>query len=149
MMKKMHMDDIDFILSHFEDQIELFPRKMMTFISNGQFSITSDEEILERCRQSKFIDCRINSYAEYVDYKGIIRQPPDFVFIDLDLGNFNHDKKKLDLVLRKTSKKIKEYQAIPNVRWTGNGYHIHPPINAIVLEQERIFSEDRFLFFCR
>lgn len=143
-MEIMNEEDIDFILSHFEGQIQLFPRKMMSFISNGQFSITSKDEIFERCKLSNFIDCRINAYAEYTGYKGIIRQSPNFIFIDLDLGNFNCDINKLNLVLSKTLKKISDYQSIPTVLWTGNGYHIYLPINAIVLDQEDFFSKDRF-----
>ena len=50
-MRNMKIEDVDSILSHFEDQIQLFPRKMMTFISRGQFSITSKEEIFERCKE--------------------------------------------------------------------------------------------------
>lgn len=117
---------------------------MMTYTSNGQFSVYSKDEVFERCKHCSFIDCRINAYPEYTEYKGIVRQVPNFVFIDLDLGNFNHDNKKLDTALRKTLKKIKEYQAKPTVLWTGNGYHIYLPINAIVLDQESIFSRDNF-----
>lgn len=116
----------------------------MTLMSNGQFSITSKEEIFEKCEQSNFTDCRINAYPEYTGYKGIIRQAPNFIFIDLDLENFGHNIKKLDLVLRKTLKKIAEYEGFPTVLWTGNGYHIYLPISAIVLDQETIFSKDRF-----
>jgi hypothetical protein len=52
----MEIKDIDFILSHF-DSYTLFPRKMMTSVSNGQFSITSKDEIFEKCKQANFIDC--------------------------------------------------------------------------------------------
>ena len=140
----MKIEDIEFALSHFQNQIQLFPRKMMTFTSPWQFSVSSVEEIFEQCKYSDFIDCRINAYAEYTEYKGIIRQPPNFVFIDLDIGNFDHDIKKLNLALRNTVKKIKEYQGSPTILWTGNGYHIYLPVSAIVLDQESIFSGDRF-----
>jgi len=140
----MKIEDIDFILSHFTHQNEMFPRKMMTFRSNGQFTVTSEEEIFEQCRNSDFIDSRINAYAEYTEYKGIIRQPPDFIFIDLDLANFEMGREKLDSVLRKTLKKIREYHSIPTVLWTGNGYHIYLPINAIILDQESAFSKEGF-----
>lgn len=138
----MTKEDIDFILSHFESN--LFPRKMMTLKSNGQFTVNSSEEILDRCKQSEFIDCRINAYAEYTEYKGIIRQPPNFIFIDLDLVNFEMDRKKLDFRLKRTLKKIEEYKGVPTVLWTGNGIHIYLPIRAIVLDQEEIFSKDKF-----
>ncbi|WP_161486170.1 DNA primase noncatalytic subunit PriX [Candidatus Nitrosocosmicus hydrocola] len=141
----MKTEDVEFILSHFQNQTGMFPRKMMTHISKGQFSIYSKEEVLERCKQSHFIDCRINAYPELTDFKGIVRQSPDIVFIDLDLGDFNHHMKKLDLALKNTLIKIKKFQGCPSVLWTGKGYHIYLPISAIVLDQESIFSKDNFL----
>jgi hypothetical protein len=59
------------------------------------------------------------------------------------------DMMKLDLSLKRTLKKIGEYQCVPSVLWTGNGYHVYLPIEAIVLDQEEIFSKDKFpnLFF--
>ena len=80
---------MDFITSHFSNQLQDFPRKMMTLKQNWQFTVTSKEEILRKCEESDYIDCRINAYPEYVEFKGIVRQPPDFVFIDLDLSNFD------------------------------------------------------------
>ena len=74
------MTDIDFILSHFEEPV--FPRKMMTAKSNGQFSVSSKEEIFEKCKQASIVDCRINAYPEHTDYKGIMRYPLNFIFID-------------------------------------------------------------------
>jgi hypothetical protein len=116
----------------------------MTFSSPWQFSVFSVKELFEHCKNSDFIDCRINAYAEYTEYKGIIRQPPNFIFIDLDLTHFELDRKKLDLGLKKTLKKIEEYDGLPTVLWTGNGYHIYLPVNAMVLDHESIFSRDRF-----
>jgi hypothetical protein len=46
----MEITDIDFILSHF-DNYNLFPRKMMTGVSNGQFSISSKYEIFEKFKK--------------------------------------------------------------------------------------------------
>ncbi|MDR4490053.1 MAG: DNA primase noncatalytic subunit PriX [Candidatus Nitrosocosmicus sp.] len=140
----MNKEDIDFILSHFQDQIQLFPRKMMTYKINYQFSIASIEEIFDKCSDSGFTDCRINAYSEYTEYKGIVRQPPNFIFIDMDLSNFGMDRGKLDIALRKTLRKISEYRGFPTVLWTGNGYHIYMPIKAMVLDQEEIFSRDKF-----
>ena len=155
----MEITDIDFILSHFEEPI--FPRKMMTAVSNGQFSITSKDEIFEKCKQSGFIDCRINAYPEYTEYQGIVRYPPNFIFIDLDLANFSKhkdSKKGLDGVLKNTLKKIssigQEHHSAdtppdlqhpqhlhhdikpihPTVLWTGKGYHIYLPIQAPILD---------------
>jgi hypothetical protein len=136
-------ENFDFILSHFESET-LFPRKMMTKKSNYQFTVYSKDQIIQKCVASDFIDCRINAYPEYTEYKGIIRQPPNFVFIDLDLTNFEMDRRKLDWGLKRTLKKIKEYKGFPSVLWTGNGYHIYIPINAIVLDHESIFLRERF-----
>ena len=37
-------------------------------------------------QQSKFVDCRVNAYPSYTEYKGIQRYPPNFIFADLDLS---------------------------------------------------------------
>ncbi len=141
----MKIEDIDFILSHFQDQTQLFPRKISTAYSNNrQFTLYNTGQVLNECIKSDFVDCRINAYPEYTEFKGIIRQPPNFIFIDLDLPNFDMDKKKLDLRLNKTLKKIEEYKGFPSVLWSGNGYHIYLPISAIVLDQESVFSKEKF-----
>jgi hypothetical protein len=136
-------ENIDFILSHFEDK-SLFPRRMMTKKFNYQFTVYSKDQIVQKCIESDLMDCRINGYPEYTEYKGIIRQPPNFVFIDLDLTNFDMNTKKLELGLKRTLKKIESYNGFPTVLSTGNGYHIYIPISAIVLDQEEIFSKDKF-----
>ena len=82
---------IDFILSHFKSSLGQFPRKMMTFRSNGQFTVNTKQEILKRCEQSDFKDCRINAYPETIVKEGMLIQGPNFVFVDLDLGNFDND----------------------------------------------------------
>ncbi len=165
----MEITDINFILSHFEEPI--FPRKMMTAVSNGQFSITSVDEIFEKCKQSDFKDCRINAYPDYTEYQGIVRYPPNFVFIDLDLDNFakyKDPRKTLDRVLRNTLKKVSSIDREnlstdtsydlqhpqnlhhdiqpddPTVLWTGKGYHIYIPVSAIILDHHEQFSKDKF-----
>ncbi|WP_148686284.1 DNA primase noncatalytic subunit PriX [Candidatus Nitrosocosmicus hydrocola] len=137
-------ESIDFILSHFDHQKQDFPRTMMTEKQNWQFTVTSKEEVLRKCEESDYIDCRINAYPEYTEYKGIVRHPPDFVFMDLDLVNFNSDKSKLDRILKRTINKIEGFGSKPTVIWSGNGYHVYIPLSAIVLDQEDIFSKDRF-----
>ncbi len=74
------MTDVDYILSHFEELI--FPREIMTAISSGKFSVNSKEEIYEKRKEAKFIDCRINAYPIHTEFKGLVRYPPNFVFID-------------------------------------------------------------------
>lgn len=136
---------IEFILSHFSSPIGQFPRKMMTFRSNGQFTVNTKDEVLKRCEQADFKDCRINAYPQTIEKEGILVQPPNFVFIDLDLGNFNNDIKKLDKVKNSTLRKMEQLQGShPTISWTGNGYHIYLPIDIPVLDNEYVFSKGKF-----
>ncbi len=167
--------EIDFLLSHFgDDEKSLFPRKMMTSKSNGQFTVYSKDEILKRCLESDFIDCRINAYPEYTKWEkyDLIRQPPSFIFIDLDLFNFSKykdPKKTLDGVLKNTLKRMmvcgnehsqrsrdhhsnyphqQQHRNVrpihPTVLWTGNGYHVYLPMQSVVLDAYEQFSKDKF-----
>ena len=136
---------IDFILSHFESSLGQFPRKMMTFRSNGQFTVNTKQEILKRCEQSDFKDCRLNAYPETIVNDGILIQSPNFVFVDLDLGNFENDIDKLNKVKNSTLRKMEQIQgAHPTLSWTGNGFHIYLPIDIPVLDNEYVFSKDKF-----
>ncbi|KAA2283098.1 hypothetical protein [Candidatus Nitrosocosmicus sp. SS] len=104
--------NLDFILSHF-DANDLFPRKMMTNKSNGQFIVKTKREILSRCKESDYIDCRINAYhffqtANNKSYTQFLPSP-NFVFIDLDLSsfdNFTKPREMLDIALNKVLEKI-------------------------------------------
>ncbi|WP_148687064.1 DNA primase noncatalytic subunit PriX [Candidatus Nitrosocosmicus hydrocola] len=173
--------DIDFILSHF-DNATLFPRTMMTKKRNYQFNVYSKEEIVKGCIDSNYIDCRINAYPSYTRWEKyeMVRYPPNFIFIDIDLSNFSRYKNPrniLDRILSNTLEKIsspflpeRSYHSQhsqllypnsnniqdgheesevsstvkPTVLWSGNGYHIYLPINALVLDQYTIFSRDKF-----
>ena len=136
---------IDFILSHFDSPSGQFPRKMMTFRSNGQFTVNTKQEILKRCVQSDFKDCRINAYPETIVKEGILIQSPNFVFVDLDLGNFDNDLNKLYKVKSSTLRKMEQmHGSHPTLSWTGNGYHIYLPIDVPVLDNEYVFSKDKF-----
>ena len=89
------------------------------------------EEALEYFSQSKFLDCRINSFPSYTEYKGVQRYPPDLIFIDLDRNNFETEIG-LENALYNTLKNIKKKfgdRAIPTVIKTGGGYHIIVPIS--------------------
>ena len=62
-------DNIDFILSHFECQHELFPRIIMTLKTKGQKKIeyetdlqASKDAIFGYYKQANFIDCKINAF---------------------------------------------------------------------------------------
>ena len=135
---------IDFILTHLEEP--LFPRTISTYRSEGrQFEVFSKEEMIKAFEQSDFLDCRVNAYPSYTEYKGINRQAPNFLFIDLDkdiVGTARAHRLALTNTLRKIKEKLSE--AYPTVLWSGNGYHIYQPIEAFVLEEEEVFSSNEF-----
>lgn len=78
----------------------------MTARFSGQFSVESREDLIKRCEQAEFRDCRINAYPAVIEKEGVLVQPPNFVFIDLDLSNFNDDRNKLDKVKNSTLRKM-------------------------------------------
>ena len=82
---------IDFILNHLTEL--LFPRTLSTYTSEGrQFEVFSKEEMIKAFEQSDFLDCRVNAYPSYTEYKGINRQTPNFLFIDLDKYSFKTER---------------------------------------------------------
>jgi hypothetical protein len=86
-------------------------------------------------QQSKFVDCRVNAYPSYTEYRGIQRYPPNFIFADLDLSLIRTEQG-LEKTLSETLRIIRfKLNGSPTVLWTGNGYHIYQPIDAIILEQ--------------
>ncbi|MDR4491186.1 MAG: hypothetical protein R2685_09850 [Candidatus Nitrosocosmicus sp.] len=105
--------NIDFILAHF-DKSNLFPRKMMTKTSNGQVTVYSKKDVISLCKESDYIDCRVNAYPFYQTTtkqfsKLCLLPSPDFVFIDLDQVDFerNDDPKRiLDKTLKNTLEHI-------------------------------------------
>ena len=132
---------LNFILNHFKEP--LFPRTISTYRSEGkQFEVFSKEEIIKAFEQSDFLDCRVNAYRSYTEYKGINRQAPNFLFIDLDRSTFDTERA-LKLALSDTLRNITEKleESFPTIVWTGNGYHIYQPIEAFVLEEKGVFSE--------
>ena len=131
---------LDFILNHFI-QNRLFPRTIMTKNLGYQKEVFSKEEALQYFKESYFIDCRINAFPSFTDYKGIQRYPPDFIFIDLDKNKFKTERS-FELALSKTLKNIKEkLDGFPTVLFTGGGYHIYQPIDAFILEELDIFKK--------
>jgi hypothetical protein len=121
-------EGLDFILFHF-NQDKLLPRKIMTKKLGYQKEVLSINEILYYFQLSDFVDCRINAFPSYTEYKGIQRYPPDLIFIDLDRNNFDTDIG-LDTSLKITLKNIKkELDGFPTVLKTGGGYHIILPVN--------------------
>jgi hypothetical protein len=130
-------EGLDFILTHFK---EGFPRTISTKITEGrQVVVYSKDEAVARFKVANYLDCKINAYPKYVEWKGINRQPPNFIFIDLDRGRF----KFIDSVLDKTLKNICQRfntAVHPTVIWSGHGYHIYLPVEAFLLEEEYEFA---------
>ena len=133
------VEDLDFILCHFQGQT--WPRTISTTATYGaQVLVFSIEEAAQKFAAANMLDCRINAYPAYTQYKGINRQAPNFIFIDLDRCNFTTERA-LRLALDRTLKNIRYLGAEPTVLWSGNGYHVYLPINAFVLELEEVFAK--------
>ena len=97
--------------------------------------------MIKAYRESNYIDCRVNAYPSYTEYKGIQRYPPNFLFADLDLSSFR-DRRALERALESSLKTIRlRIGGNPTVLWTGNGYHIYQPAEGVILEQYTEFEE--------
>jgi len=144
-------DNLDFILKHFPKPI--FPRTISTMKTRGkQIEVFSKKEMLRNYEASNFLDCRVNAFPSYTEYKGIQRYPPNFIFADIDKTSFK-SRESFETAISTTLKFIKtKINGQPTVLWTGNGCHIYLPIDGIILEQYEEFSEferpsQRFLRF--
>ena len=147
---------LEIVLSHF-NQDKLFSRTIMTEKLGYQREIFSKSEALEYFKESNFVDCRINSFPSYTEYKGLQRYPVDLIFVDLDRHNFETEielASALNVTLRNIKKKLGD-RAIPTVLKTGGGYHIILPISCpISLENIKEFNEfdrpsEQFLRFAK
>jgi hypothetical protein len=83
-------EGLDFIISHFEEPV--WPRAIFTKTLGKQYTVYSREKALARFKQSNLLDCRVNAYPDYTVYHGINRQPPNFIFIDIDRCLFRTDR---------------------------------------------------------
>ena len=107
------------------------PRTISTAATYGaQVLVFSKEEALAKFEAANMLDCRINAYPYYTQYKEINRQAPNFIFIDLDRCNFTTERN-LTLALDNTLKNIRYLGAEPTVLWSGNGYHVYLPLQRI------------------
>jgi len=133
---------LDYLLGHSAPLI--WPRTISTYATQGkQILVYSQDQALAWFRQARLLDCRINAYPSYTEWKGLNRQAPNFLFVDLDLSGFK-SQDALNRALKKTLKSIKEKfgdNISPTVLWTGNGYHIYLPVTAFILELESVFAE--------
>lgn len=131
-------EGLEFLVEHF-NQDRLFPRTIMTR-KLGYHEVRSEEEMLQYFKQADGIDYRINAYPSNTRFKEIQRYPPDFIFIDLDLDNFKSELA-LKLALNKILNTIREkLDGFPTVLFTGGGYHIYQPIEAVILENISDFN---------
>jgi hypothetical protein len=131
-------DGLDFILSHFKESA--FPRTISTKATQGkQIVVYSKQEALAWFKAANCQDCKINAYPTFVEWKGINRQAPNLIFIDLDQGRFKLIDRALDKTLRNISQTFNA-DMHPTVIWSGHGYHIYLPVEAFVLEQESEFA---------
>lgn len=97
--------------------------------------------MIKAYEESDLLDCRVNAYPSFTEYKGIQRYPPNFIFADLDLSTFRN-LEALERVLQTTLQIIRiKINGTPTVLWTGNGYHIYQPIDAVILEEFTQFQE--------
>jgi hypothetical protein len=133
-------EDLEFILSHFEEPI--WPRTISTHATKGaQILVYNKEQAITRYKQANLLDCRINAYPDYTEYKGINRQAPNFLFLDLDRSVFESEKV-FNTAFNKTLRNLSDIldAKSPTVLWSGNGYHIYQPLEAFPLEQEELFA---------
>lgn len=154
---------VDFILSHFEEP--LFPRKLKTSTSNGEFQVYTKQEVIESCEIANSKDCWINAYPECIDRTKMWDHTPNLIFIDLDLSLFlkyRSPKRILNRTLNNTLQKITKFfnnkhldfiidtpngvskMVQPTVLWTGNGYHIYLPVMPAPLNQNESIYKDKF-----
>lgn len=131
---------LDFLLSHFTEPI--FPRKISTAVTQGgQFEVCSKDEVLEAAHKSNYIDCRINGYPSYTEFKNINRTAPNLLFIDIDRSTFVSDAEHRQ-ALHTTLQNIKnELRGYPTVVWSGNGWHIVQPLDMPILEEIADFAQ--------
>ena len=98
-------EGLDFILSHFEEPV--WPRTIFTKTLGKQYTVYSREEAIARFKQANLLDCRINAYPDYTEFKGINRQPPNFIFIDIDRTLLTKDQE-FSMAVKETCKNIEQ-----------------------------------------
>jgi hypothetical protein len=63
---------LDFITSHFKEPI--WPRVIFTKTLGKQITVYSKQESIARFKQSNLMDCRINAYPDYTEFKTWLTQ---------------------------------------------------------------------------
>lgn len=111
---------------------------------NKQFTVYTEDQILNECIKANFIDCRLNAYPHlecdgYTDYQNSLfntfsAQAPNLIFIDRDFPKTSE----IELLKQqnKILKIIKNYlnECDPTTLWTGNGFHFYIVLDTRPLE---------------
>jgi hypothetical protein len=138
-------EGLDFMMEHFEDCEELprqrtrFPRNLLTGPTRRPYTVNSREEAMMYYKPALYEDCYLNAYTNYEEMiqKGELpatyKPLPRHVMIDLDRVSFQTDEE-LETALKETLANIRENITglsgrVPTVIWSGNGYHIHIPLD--------------------
>jgi hypothetical protein len=133
-------EGLDFILKHFQFQDFIWPRTVSTKTTRGrQILVYNKEEAFARFKQANFLDCRISAYPS-PKYTRRQKKKPGFLFIDLDCQTLDLDKE-LVCTLANIKLKFDNKDIKPTVLWSGKGYHIYLPVDALVLEDESLFRD--------
>jgi hypothetical protein len=88
---------------------------------------------------TNFLDCRINA-CRSTRYTRHLKQKLNFLFIDFDSQILDLDKE-LEGILANIKSKFQNNTIEPTVLWSGKGYHIYLPVDAILLENESLFED--------
>ena len=149
---RFEYEGLKFLLSHFSEP--LWPRRISTILSeNRRFPIWEGERhALAQFKLANLVDCRISAYPYFVEYKGVVRQTYDLLFIDLDkshaipFGGYTSQQildVSLNATLQKMKQVLKDKDVFPTVLWSGNGYHIILPVQKldIPFESDTMFCK--------
>jgi Primase X len=145
---KKVLDGLKFVLTHCitSECGSIFPRKIYTHNLGCQHEVYDINEAMQYFEESHYLDCRVRAYPDQpalTKYFGLENGiSPSVLMIDIDKSQFATDRAH-KTALSKTLTNIKEMLggAHPTVMWTGNGYHVIQPIEAVVLEEIKDFNE--------
>jgi Primase X len=132
------LSGLNFILRHFkESSSEMFPRKIMTCTLGYQKEVHSIDEAMQYFAESYYLDCRIRAYPDPSVLSKYLHQneiPPHLIMMDIDKSHFQSNRAFENALNTVRTTIHEEIDGKPTVLWSGNGYHVIQPINAIILE---------------
>ena len=147
-IRKKVLDGSEFVLMHCipSEGGSIFPRKIYTHNLGCQREVYDINEAMHYFEKSCYLDCRTRAYPDQpalTKYFGVDNGiSPSLIMIDIDKSQFPTDRAH-KTALSKTITNIREMLggAHPTVLWTGNGYHVIQPVEAVVLEEIKEFGE--------